>query len=447
MQQSLFPDLENPSLTISHICENGSEYIEIYEKHGVNYKVLDVKDVTFKGGTKEPVHSWFRLTPSYSPELVRFFLSYLECNQEHEIFDPFNGKGTTIIECKKRGFKSTAIELNPLLYNVTKWSLNWDISADEIEKYASLIKEAFHKEKEASVKLNLEPYLAKYNFEIPKIHNPFRWWKEYVIRDLLLLKYLVYKLVPQNRLDVFNVILSVIGLDCANIHRNHPTISFDDNHNREIKVWQEFEDNVEKCLNDLKVVKKLENLGTALVYEGDSTDIYSLIQNMKFDRLITSPPYPNRFSYIHTTRPQLFFMELIDNAKEATEIDLKAIGGTWGRATSILQKEYLEPHPEIEEFLEYIPLLKPKSLLMCNYATKYFNMMHDHIRSLRKVANQGFKGVYVVGNSRLSGIEIYTEIILGKIFEKEGFNFDEVVVFRKRGGKKKLYETGVCISL
>ena len=140
-------------------------------------------------------------------------------------------------------------------------------------------------------------------------------------------------------------------------------------------------------------------------------------------------------------------MDLIEDASTATELDLKAIGGTWGRATSVLQKEYLEPNKEIEPFLDYIPELKEKSLLMCNYATKYFNMMHEHIKSLKKVCNKGFKGVYVVGNSRLSGVEIYTEIILGNIFEAEGFTFDKVVVFRKRGGKKKLYETGVCISL
>ena len=42
--------------------------------------------------------------------------------------------------------------------------------------------------------------------------------------------------------------------------------------------------------------------------------------------------------------------------------------------------------------------------------------------------------------------KIEREIILAKIFEKEGFTFDKIVIFRKRGGKAKLYETGVCVS-
>ena len=447
MQESLFPNLEVEFKSIDQISENGSEYIKVYEDAGVHYEVLNVSDVTFKAGTKEPIHSWFRLTPSYSPELVRFFLEYINCKPDHKIFDPFNGKGTTIIEAKKRGFHSEAIELNPLLYSVTKWSLDWDLDIELMIKHKNKIEGLYNRQKNKSKELSLDEFLSKHKLEIPKIYNPFRWWKEEVIRDLLLLKKLIYKEVKSKEIDVYNIILSSIGLDCANIHRDHPAISFDDNHSRDINVWSEFELNFDKIIGDLRSVQKIEEVGSAIIHEGDSTDILKFIPNLKVDRLITSPPYPNRFSYIHATRPQLFFMDLIKDATTATELDLKAIGGTWGRATKVLEKEYLKPNSEIEEFLDYIPILKDKSLLMCNYATNYFNMMHDHIKSLKKTVKDGFKGVYIVGNSRLSGVEIYTDIILGKIFEAEGFTFDKVVVLRKRGGKKKLYETGVCISL
>jgi DNA modification methylase len=66
------------------------------------------------------------------------------------------------------------------------------------------------------------------------------------------------------------------------------------------------------------------------------------------DFIITSPPYPNRYSYVHQTRPQLHFMEVLDNIQQATEIDLQAVGGTWGRATSILQHKLIDPSEEIK---------------------------------------------------------------------------------------------------
>lgn len=446
MQTVLFPELSK-NLTIESICENGAEYIEIYEKNNVKYEVLNVSDVTFKAGTKEPVHSWFRLTPSYSPELVRFFLDYLDCAKDEIIFDPFNGKGTTIVECQKLGYNGIAIELNPLLFKVTKWSLNWNYDISKLEKHRNTIHKEFLKNSSKAKALSIDDFVEKYQIEIPKIHQPFRWWKDYVLKDLLLLKKIIHEVVDDSELDIFNVILSVISLDCANIHRNHPTISFDDNHTRNISVWEEFELNFIKMTSDLKEVQKIKEVQKAIIINGDSTKLSTYLKKIKIDKLITSPPYPNRFSYIHTTRPQLFFMDLVEDATEATELDIKAIGGTWGRATSILMKDFLEPNSEIADLLTYIPELREKTLLMCNYATKYFNMMHEHIKELKQHVNPGFKGVYVVGNSRLSGVEICTEIILGKIFERVGFNFDKVAVFRKRGGKKKLYETGVCISL
>ena len=162
--------------------------------------------------------------------------------------------------------------------------------------------------------------------------------------------------------------------------------------------------------------------------------------------VITSPPYPNRYSYVHQTRPQLHFMEVLDNIKQATEIDLQAIGGTWGKATSILQKLLIEVPHEILPYLSYYEELRDKSILMCNYATKYFIDMWKHIKSLKIVKADKFKGVYVVGNSRLSGVEIFTECILGKLFRQEGFDVEKIVSFRKRGGKKRLYETAIFIK-
>ncbi|REJ79519.1 MAG: hypothetical protein DWQ47_16560 [Acidobacteria bacterium] len=427
------------------MCKHAPEYTKSYGAHGFDFEVLDLSDVTFRPGTDESVHSWFRLTPSYSPELVRFFLKYLECDPERVICDPFSGKGTTSIECQKQSFQAIAVEINPLLAKVSNWALKWDYELTSLDTDFKKIRESFEKYHERSKSMKLEAFLDHFQLQLPLIHNPLRWWRECVLRELLLLRKLCSEKVTPDNSPFFSLLMSEACLRCANIHRNHPTITFDDNHDRTIDVWQEFEDRFTKMRSDLKMLDKHSN--GCFVIEGDSTRLSQTLGETEVHRVITSPPYPNRFSYIHQTRPQLFFMELIETAKEATEIDLAAIGGTWGRATSVLEKEFIPPNPGTEGILDYVPELRKNSLLMCNYATKYFNMMHAHIRELKKTAAKGFKGVYVVGNSRLSGVEIVTEVILSKLFVLEGFNLDKIVVFRKRGGKKKLYETGVCVSL
>ncbi|MFN5891331.1 MAG: site-specific DNA-methyltransferase, partial [Dolichospermum sp.] len=105
---------------------------------------------------------------------------------------------------------------------------------------------------------------------------------------------------------------------------------------------------------------------------GDSTNNLQNTINRSIDFVITSPPYPNRYSYVHQTRPQLHFLELLEDIREATEIDLQAIGGTWGRATSILQKDLIIVPDEIKPYFSYYDELKNQNILMCNYATKYF---------------------------------------------------------------------------
>ena len=236
-------------------------------------------------------------------------------------------------------------------------------------------------------------------------------------------------------------------MDCANIHRNHPTITFDDDHQRNIDVYFEVIENLKAIKSDLITLNSNElshSKRNSIVLGNSTCDLESQIAG-KIDFVITSPPYPNRYSYVHQTRPQLHFMELLENIGQATEIDLNSIGGTWGRATSILQNKLIPVPDEIMPFLSYYEELKEKSVLMCNYATKYFIDLFNHIRALKKVVNENFRGAYVVGNSRLSGVEIFTEVILGKIFEQEGFSVQKIISFRKRGGRQRLYETAVCV--
>ena len=105
----------------------------------------------------------------------------------------------------------------------------------------------------------------------------------------------------------------------------------------------------------------------------------------------------------------------------------------------------IEIPDEIRPLLCYYERLKHENALMCNYATKYFIDMWRHIRSLKEIKGNNFTGIYIVGNSRLSGQEIFTETILAKLFRQEGFKVEQIISFRKRGGKKRLYETAICV--
>lgn len=415
------------------------------ETSGFEYEEVNIGDITFKSGQSESIHRWYRLTPSYSPNLVRFLIKEFDVKQHNLVFDPFSGRGTTTIECQKNGIVSLGIELNPLLQQVGNKSLFWNSdNLDLIDGYIEEIEILLNSFKEDSI----QEVAERLNTRIPIIHNVFRWWKTDVLKQLIICREIIFK---ERYASIYNYLWLAINkaaLDCANIHRNHPTITFDDDHRRNIDVFFEIGENLRNIKQDLFSLSsdELSNSQKSSIILGNSTSNLETQISNKIDFVITSPPYPNRYSYVHQTRPQLHFMELLDDIKQATEIDLNAVGGTWGRATSILQSKLLSVPDEISPFLSYYDELKEKSVLMCNYATKYFIDLSNHVHSLRKAVNGDFRGAYVVGNSRLSGVEIFTEVILGKIFEQAGFFVEKIISFRKRGGKQRLYETAVCIK-
>ncbi|MBD2137113.1 site-specific DNA-methyltransferase [Anabaena sp. FACHB-1237] len=412
---------------------------------GFNYEEFDIGDITFKGGQNESVHRWYRLTPSYSPNLVRFFINRFKITKNDFVLDPFSGRGTTIIECQKHGIKSLGIEINPLLQQVGSKSLLWDINhINLVNNYLEEILNLITKYQEYS----LEDIIKTFNTRIPIIHNVFRWWKIDVLKNLIICR----EVMNQEKYDAIHeytwLSINKACLDCANIHRNHPTITFDDHHQREIDVYAEISNNLKNIIDDLLSLNQQQISFSQFnsIIVGNSTNILEQKIDHPIDFIITSPPYPNRYSYVHQTRPQLHFLELLEDVSQATEIDLQAIGGTWGRATSVLQKNLIIVPDEIKPYLSYYHELKNQNILMCNYATKYFIDMWKHIKCLKQMISNHFQGVYVVGNSRLSNVEIFTEVILGHLFQHEGFEVEKIISFRKRGGKKRLYETGVCIK-
>jgi len=424
----------------------GDSYVDQYARHGYGFAVPRLLDVTFRNGLQEPVHRWFRLTPSYAPELVRHLIEHLECSPTTSLCDPFLGKGTTLIETKRLGIPSLGVEINPLLKLVSEYSLSWELSAAEIDTRPSELLIDANTQIERFSSHSLDQYLHASDATVPPIHNVFRWWRKEVLRDLLILKSSVMAIPDSAWRGLAWVALASTVLDCANIHRNHPTITFDDYNHRKIHPYIEFAAKVRQVQADLAIVSEGSSHAPATVLQGDSTQLSSLL-HAPIDRVITSPPYPNRFSYVHTTRPQLFFLDLVHTATEATEIDLLSIGGTWGKATSNLQKRDVLPFPEIEPILaDTIRPLRKAHPLLCNYAVLYFNMMYRHISELALVASPTFRCGYVVGNSRLAGVEVPTDVLLARMFELQRFRVDEILVLRKRGGKKKLYETVVCAS-
>jgi hypothetical protein len=372
-------------------------------------------------------------------------LGAMHCESSDVILDPFSGASTTLIECKLLGMDSYGFEINPFLHWIGNVCLNWDINADEIKKYHSKV---LHEFKNIEKPSNLKD-LDKFGLTIPPIHNPHRWWRDDVLIDMLHLKECIDRVVKHDDgiKQFFRLCLAgVLVPNLTNVTLGRLQLHFIDKSEVAIDVIKEYSQHFEVMLGDIQSIQSEKAIGNSQLFLQDSTDLSVFSKITKpISSVITSPPYPNRYSYVWNTRPHLYMFDFITKGKEATQIDMKTIGGTWGTATSMLSVGIIEPINEAvaEVVSTVIRDIREQDNLMANYVIKYFNMLTKQILELERLPQRQLKCAYVVGNSRIKDVYIETDVMLGNIFERLniGYKINTIERIRKRNSGKDLHES------
>ncbi len=188
--------------------------------------------------------------------------------------------------------------------------------------------------------------------------------------------------------------------------------------------------------------------GAARIELGDARCLDRLLPERagSFDLLVTSPPYPNRMSYVRELRPYLYWFGYLQQAREAGELDWLAIGGTWGVATSRLNEwqPARKLPPELGALLDAIRAQPGSGPVMATYVHKYFEDMAQHLAAAQVLLSPGASVHYIVGNSSFYGITVPTEELLARELAELGFRDVAAERVRKRNSKKELYE--YCVS-
>jgi len=417
--------------------------LDFIKQDKVTYNHIPSKKATFKAGLDAPVHRWFRLTPSYSPDLVGEMLNTMDSSTGDVVLDPFSGAGTTLIECQINGIDSFGFEINPLLYFVGKTSINWGLDSKTLRKVFSDIEKKYLEFDKTYSDGDLDNGLLV----VPPIYNPFRWWRRDVIKKALCIK-LAIKEVSQTREIEDFFMLSMAGVlvpDLSNVTLGKLQLHFIERDDDIINVWDIFSNHALMMIDDIEKNIALANSGKSHLYHVDATIENLPSPKKKANLVITSPPYANRYSYVWNTRPHLYFLDLFDTPRQAADLDKKTIGGTWGSATSILQKGVVAPENEAikEVVLPVANEIREVDNLMANYLVKYFNMLSRQIITMNQVLQPQAKLAYVIGCSRLKGVYVETDVMLAEIIERLGLGFkiDAIERIRKRNSGKNLHES------
>jgi len=407
-------------------------------------------DVTFKGKLALPIHRWYRLTPSFSPQLATDIAQYFGLKGSDLILDPFSGVGTVPVCMKYIGVPSCAVEINPYLFFVSAVKTRTFEDPPAIEKCAAaFLKRVAPDVQPLRERRAAQEYLLQQEAFVPPIHQPDRWWSPSNLAQLVAIrKHLLYGAGDYRFPDLIKMAVLSILIPVSNAKHNHVSLTFADEPLPPVDVVDVLAKKLRDMVRDLQEAKD-RPCAEVQVFQGNSKFLSRILpDNMRISAVITSPPYPNRFSYARETRPHMFFFDFVPDAKAVGVLETNAIGGTWGKATSVLSKGVEPANATVASLLApYTKRIDGAGKLMANYVTKYFNDMYAHAREVSRISAPGARLAYVIGNSKFYGHPLPSDEMLAAIFRHYGFATEGIHKMRRRQSKRGLYESVVLMRL
>ncbi|MFL5257476.1 MAG: hypothetical protein ACJ8AI_32280 [Rhodopila sp.] len=392
-------------------------------------------DYTHKFNTQTGRHGWLRLTPAYSVKVVEELIA--RCDRPMRLLDPFCGTATTALSAACHGHQAVTADINPFLV--------WFARA-KTDRYLPAVIASAHGA--CAHALRLLAGEAVPPVPAPPIHRIERWWNPPNLDFLRALKAAIDHVTgPQSQPRTLLLVAfcrTLIAL--SNAAFNHQSMSF------KVAAPPAIPDRDPAAVFADAVALVLDGAGqnpagTADVILADARAPLPH-RGGPFDRVITSPPYANRMSYIRELRPYMYWLGFLANGHDAGALDWSTIGGTWGMATSRLATWKCPAgsfeHAELSRILDLVAHADNRNGgILANYIAKYFDDMWIHFQILTTMLSGNAEIHYIVGNSTFYGVLLPVERLYAAMLERIGFHAIACRPIRKRNSKKELIEFDV----
>lgn len=397
--------------------------------------------LTYRGNSKHSRYGWLRLTPAFSVHLIQGNVRGLPAGAR--VLDPFCGTGTTALVCAEEGVHAETTDINPFLLWLGKAKCAHYTAKDLLEARSGS-DAVLHSIQSSNGR---EPW-------VPPLFQIEKWWSAPVLEKIGKARGIIEDRkneISEGALNLLKVAFCRMMIETANVSFGHQSMSFkqpDDQLFLDIpsdagevvaSAW------TEAATSIIKAAESPIEVQPEFIH-CDARNLTRKLEPESIDCVITSPPYPNRMSYIRELRPYMYWLGYLGDAKQAGELDWEAIGGTWGVATSNVAKwnrpEDVEvPFEGFQTILQSIADANMRSGgVLSKYVEKYFVDMVGHALELFSVVRAGGSVHYVVGNSKFYDVMLPVEEIFAALFRSAGFVDVRIDKIRKRTSKKELFE-------
>ena len=405
-----------------------------------------------------PIHGWYRFVLSYPPHLVRRYIDRFGLTRRQQLFDPFCGTGTTLVEAKKRGIPSVGCDAHPFAVLVSRVKTNWSLDADLL---SSLLRSILVSAEQQMIRHHLPPlsfYTLLVKEDLANGRNgyqlsedaakllPTGFLSDKPLQRLLILRDEIEQHSNRHPVAVKEFFLAGLAHVIANgagnfafgpeIYRTKPKSDFDvlegfANHanlmilelqRAQMQGWEGV-----KCRVFLDDARSLENIPTGI------------------SAVITSPPYPNEKDYTRTTRVESLLLGLLKD-REGLRNMKESLLRSNTRNVFVDDEDGAEvaDFADIREVCERIEQRRIElgktsgfEKLYHKVVAHYFGGMRRHFRALHPRLKPKAKLAYVVGDQlSFLMVPVATGELLGQVAEAEGFKVIGRELWRERFGTK-----------
>lgn len=361
-------------------------------------------------------HCYHRYPAKFIPQLVEKLIDEYVSIKDAHINDPFYGCGTTIVTAISRGFKASGTDINKIAYLITKVK-STPIKPDYLDKKIKefLSKVEFLKDSNTLFKKNIEPLIPQRH--IARINYWFTEENKIILGKILRV---IYEEKDEKIRDFFLVAFSYILKNCSiwlqgstkptRDFKKHPTKPYDAL-KRHLKKMER--GNYVFYSVDPKKVR--DNLNDYLNIKIDDARKQPVPDN-SVDLIVTSSPYVTSYEYADLHQLSTIWLDLAD---DLTEYKKEFIGTSY--------KKYENKELRSAIAMDIVDKMSKKSQKMAKEIEAFFIDMQEVFDESYRILKHGGRCCYVIGDTRLKGVDILNAEVFAESLQCSGFKLDRII--------------------
>lgn len=364
-------------------------------------------------------HGYHRYPAKFIPQIVKKLMDeYIENQKEASINDPFFGCGTTIVSAISRGFYASGTDINRIAYLIAKVKatpLEPKIIGEKVRDFLASVK-AIDSIQETLLKQDdLKPLIPEKHIE------RIDYWFDITTKNTL---GKILRLIHLEKDEKYKNFLLVAFSHClknCSIWLQSSTKPTRDMKKKIPKPYDILKRHLNKMLRgnqafyDIVPKSVKENIQDYVNIVIEDARMQP-VQKNSVDLLITSSPYVTSYEYADLHQLSTLWLDLADNLVEYRK---DFIG------TAYKKYEGKEVRSIIGK--DIINKLEIKDKKLAKNVQAFFIDMQEVFNECYRIMKKDSRCCFVIGNTKLRGVEILNAEVFAESLHYSGFSFDRLI--------------------